>query len=151
MTVIDNVYDEGRYDGVRRKRLFAFLMDFTAVTLLSIAAGVLVFFLGIVTLGLAWGLYGIIFPIVAVLYSGMSIGNRSATPGMRAMGIAFHMENGERPGFLQGAFHVVMFYVLGTFLTPLVLLVSFFNPRKRLFHDMLIGATVENVSVPQFH
>jgi uncharacterized RDD family membrane protein YckC len=138
------LYDTRRFDGVRRKRIFAFLMDFTAVTLLSIGAGVLVFFLGIVTLGLAWGLYGVIFPIVAVIYSGMSVSSYGGTPGMRMMGLVFRTETGEPAGFVTGAAHVVLFYVTVTFLTPLVLLVSLFNSRKRLLQDILIGATVEN-------
>ncbi|MGQ4272563.1 RDD family protein [Terrihabitans sp. B22-R8] len=145
MSTTYDVYDAQRLDGVRRKRIFAFLMDFTAVLLLSFGAGIIVFFLGIVTLGLAWGLYGAIIPIVAVFYSGFSIAGSSATPGMRAMGLVFRTESGAPPNFLQGGVHVILFYLTATFLTPLVLLVSLFNSRKRLLHDMLIGATVENV------
>jgi uncharacterized RDD family membrane protein YckC len=146
MTTIENqtAYPVARVDGVRRKRIWAFLIDFTIVTLLWILACVVVAILGVFTLGLAWLLYGAVWPIVAVLYSGMSISSRGATPGMRAMGLVFRMETGERPGFLQGAIHVILFYVSVTFLTPLILLVSLFNGRKRLLHDMLIGATVEN-------
>ena len=145
MTVTHPNFSEvARVDGVRRKRIVAFLVDFTAVTILWLIACVVIGVLGVLTLGLAWLLYGAVFPVVAVLYSGISIGNRGATPGMRAAGLAFRLENGERPSFLQGAIHVILFYVSVTFLTPLILLVSFFNSRKRLLHDMVIGATVEN-------
>lgn len=138
-------YDIARLDGVRRKRIFAFLIDFTIVCLLWLLACAVVFVLGVVTLGLAWLLYGAVFPIVAVLYSGISIANRGATPGMRAMGLVFRTETGEPPNFVQGAAHVILFYVSVTFLTPLILVISLFNARKRLLHDMLIGATVENI------
>lgn len=144
MTAIEQSYDFARVDGVRRKRIMAFLIDFTLVLLISFAVGVIVFFLGLITLGLGWALYGGIIPAVAIVYSGISIANRAATPGMRAAGLVFRMETGERPGFLQGAIHVILFYVSVTFLTPLILLVSFFNSRKRLLHDMLIGAVIEN-------
>lgn len=144
MTAYEPTYDLARVDGVRRKRIMAFLIDFTLVLLISFAVGVIVFFLGLITLGLGWALYGGIIPAVAIFYSGISIANRAATPGMRAAGLVFRLETGERPGFLQGAIHVILFYVSVTFLTPLILLVSFFNSRKRLLHDMLIGAVIEN-------
>ncbi len=144
MTAYENIYPVARVDAVRRKRAIAFLIDFTIVTLLWLVACVIIGILGVVTLGLAWLLYGAVFPVIAVLYSGISIANRGGTPGMRAVGVTFRLETGERPGFLQGAVHVILFYVSVTFLTPLVLLVSLFNGRKRLLHDMLVGATVEN-------
>jgi uncharacterized RDD family membrane protein YckC len=146
MTTIENrnTYPVARVDGVRRKRMIAFLIDFTIVTILWAIACVIIGILGVFTLGLAWLLYGAVFPVVAVFYSGLAISGRGATPGMRAVGLTFRMETGEQPGFLQGAIHVILFYVSVTFLTPLVLLVSLFNGRKRLLHDMLIGATVEN-------
>lgn len=144
MTTYDNPYPVARLDSVRRKRIIAFLIDFTLVTILWLVACAIIFVLGVFTLGLAWLLYGAVFPIVAILYSGMTISSRGATPGMRALGLAFRMETGERPNFWQGAFHVILFYVSVTFLTPFILLVSLFNARKRLLHDMLIGATVEN-------
>ncbi|MFC5067963.1 RDD family protein [Flaviflagellibacter deserti] len=144
MTTLDSAYDHSRLDGVRRKRMLAFLVDFTCICILWLIACVVVGFLGIITLGLAWLLYGAVFPIVAVLYSGISISNRSATPGMRAAGLIFRSETGEPPSFIQGAAHVILFYVTVTFLTPLILVISLFNSRKRLLHDMLIGVTVEN-------
>jgi uncharacterized RDD family membrane protein YckC len=148
MTETITLNDDIRYDAVRRRRMLAFVFDFTIVALLSLAVGVLVFFLGIITLGLAWLLYGGIFPLVAIVYSGMTVGGEhSATVGMRAAGLITRRENGGRPDFIQGAAHVILFYVSVTFLTPLILLVSLFNSRKRMLHDMLVGITVENRSL----
>jgi uncharacterized RDD family membrane protein YckC len=144
MTTYDNSFSAARLDSVRRKRIIAFLIDFTLVTLLWLVACAVIFVLGIFTLGLAWLLYGAVFPIVAILYSGTAIANRSATPGMRALGLIFRMDTGEKPNFWQGAFHVILFYVTASFTGGLILLVSLFNSRKRLLHDILIGATVEN-------
>jgi uncharacterized RDD family membrane protein YckC len=145
MTATYTLADDSRFDAVRRRRMLAFLVDFTIVALLSLAVGVLVFFLGVITLGLAWLLYGGIFPVVAILYSGMTVGGEhSATVGMRAAGLITRRESGGRPDFIQGAAHVILFYVSISFLTPLILLVSLFNSRKRMLHDMLVGITVEN-------
>jgi uncharacterized RDD family membrane protein YckC len=145
MTAIETIYEPRLLDGVRRKRIVAFLIDFAIVCSLSLVAGIVVFFLGIVTLGLAWLLYGGIFPVVAILYSGMTIGSpRHATLGMRAAGLVFRLDGGQAPGFAYGAAHVILFYVTVTFLTPFILLISLFNSRKRALHDILVGATVEN-------
>lgn len=139
------IESSARYDSVRRRRMMAFLVDFTIVALLSLAAGVVVFFLGILTLGLAWLAYGGIFPVVAILYSGMTVGgSRSATYGMRAMGLVARRDGGGKPDFIQGAVHVILFYVSVTFLTPFILLISLFNERKRALHDMVAGMSVEN-------
>jgi uncharacterized RDD family membrane protein YckC len=129
---------------VRRKRIIAFLIDFTMVCLLALLAYLVITILVIPTLGLALFLYAPVIPVVPILYSGISIANRSATPGMRAAGLVFRTETGEKPGFLQGAFHVILFYLSISFTGGLVLLLTFFTPRKRLLHDMIIGATVEN-------
>jgi uncharacterized RDD family membrane protein YckC len=134
-----------RFDGVRRKRIAAFLVDFVLVTLISAALWVVVAVLGIFTFGLAWLLLGAIFPAVAILYAGGTIGGPfSATPGMRLAGLAFRLDDGGRPDFLYGAAHLVLFYLSVSFLTPFILLVSLFASRKRLLHDMVIGVVIEN-------
>jgi uncharacterized RDD family membrane protein YckC len=134
-----------RFDGVRRKRIAAFLVDFVLVTLISAALWVIVAVLGIFTFGLAWLLLGAIFPAVAILYAGATVGGPfSATPGMRLAGLVFRLDDGGRPDFLYGAAHLVLFYLSVSFLTPFILLVSLFASRKRLLHDMVIGIVIEN-------
>lgn len=146
MTAVDHrpAYDLARLDGVRRKRILAFLIDFTFVCVLMVLAYLAVTILLIPTLGLSFFLYGLVFPVVPILYSGFSIASSSATPGMRTTGLLFRTETGEKPGFLHGAMHVILFYLSVSFTGGLILLLTFFNSRKRLIHDMLIGATVEN-------
>lgn len=69
------------YSGVLSRRVFAFLIDYAIVLLLCIPAAVIVFFLGVITLGLGFFLYPALFVIVAVLYFGMTLGGPSqATP-----------------------------------------------------------------------
>ena len=41
-----------------------------------------------------------------------------------------------------------LYWVTVSFLTPLVLLVAFFNDRRRLLHDMLVGTIVINNPAP---
>lgn len=132
------------YSGVLSRRVFAFVIDYMLVALLWIPAAVVVFFLGILTLGLGWLLYPILFFIVAGLYFGMSLaGAAQATPGMRAMGIAMVRLDGRKLDFVTAIAHLALFWILNSILTPLILLAGLFIERSRLVHDLLLGtATV---------
>ncbi|AAK86964.1 membrane protein [Agrobacterium tumefaciens] len=131
------------YSGVLSRRIFAFLIDYAIVLLLCIPAAVIVFFLGVITLGLGWFLFPALFVIVAVLYFGVSLGGPSqATPGMRAMGIAMARMDGRRIDFLLATVHIVLFWVINSVLTPLILLAGLFTERSRLVHDFLLGTVI---------
>ncbi|CUX51017.1 MULTISPECIES: RDD family protein [Agrobacterium] len=131
------------YSGVLSRRVFAFLIDYAIVLLLCIPAAVIVFFLGVITLGLGFFLYPALFVIVAVLYFGVSLGGPSqATPGMRAMGIAMARMDGQRIDFLLATVHIVLFWIINSVLTPLILLAGLFTERSRLVHDFLLGTVI---------
>lgn len=131
------------YSGVLSRRVFAFLIDYAIVLLLCIPAAVIVFFLGVITFGLGWFLFPALFVIVAVLYFGMTLGGPSqATPGMRAMGIAMARMDGRQIDFLLSTVHIVLFWVINSVLTPLILLAGLFTERSRLVHDFLLGTVI---------
>lgn len=131
------------YSGVLSRRVFAFLIDYAIVLLLCIPAAVIVFFLGVITLGLGFFLYPALFVIVAVLYFGATLsGPSQATPGMRSMGIAMARMDGRRIDFLLATVHIVLFWVVNSVLTPLILLAGLFTERSRLVHDFLLGTVM---------
>ncbi|KJF69336.1 RDD family protein [Rhizobium nepotum] len=131
------------YSGVLSRRVFAFLIDYAIVLLLCIPAAVIVFFLGVITLGLGFFLYPALFVIVAVLYFGATLsGSSQATPGMRSMGIAMARMDGRRIDFLLAIVHIVLFWVINSVLTPLILLAGLFTERSRLVHDFLLGTVM---------
>lgn len=135
------------YSGVLSRRVFAFIIDYAIVLLLCIPAAVIVFFLGVITLGLGFFLYPVLFIIVAVLYFGMTLASSSqATPGMRAVGIAMARTDGRRIDFLTSTVHIVLFWVINSVLTPLILLAGLFTERSRLVHDMLLGTVIVRTS-----
>lgn len=131
------------YSGVLSRRVLAFIIDYALVLMLCIPAAVVVFFLGILTLGLGWFLYPALFVIVALIYFGMTVGGRAqASPGMRVMGIAVARLDGRRIDFMTAVVHMVLFWILNSVLTPLILLAGLFIERSRLIHDLLLGTVV---------
>jgi uncharacterized RDD family membrane protein YckC len=132
--------DYRAYSGVLSRRVFAFIIDYVLVALLWIPAAVVVFFIGVITLGLGFMLYPVLFLLVAAVYFGLSLGGPSqATPGMKAMGIAMVRVDGQKIDFMTAMVHLVLFWIINSVLTPLILLVGLFTDRSRLVHDLLIG------------
>lgn len=128
------------YQGVLSRRVMAFIIDYAIVGLLWIPAAVVVFFLGILTFGLGFFLYPVLFAGLAMLYFGMTVGGaKQASPGMSMMGLAIARTDGRPMDFLTAIVHLVIFWIANALLTPLVLLVGLFTDRGRLLHDLLIG------------
>lgn len=128
------------YDGVRTRRIVAFLLDATVILVLMLLASLVITVLGIFTLGLGWLLLPLVWPMVAILYTVFTLGGPySATPGMRAAGIEMRTWYGAPMYPLLALVHSVGFWLSVSVLTPFVLLVSLFSPRKRLLHDILAG------------
>jgi uncharacterized RDD family membrane protein YckC len=129
-----------RYEGVRTRRSFAFLVDAAVVLFLMLVASMVIAVLGVFTLGLGWLLFPAVWPLVAILYTVLTLGGpASATPGMRFMGIEIRTARGERMDYALALLHALGFWFSVTLLTPLILLVSLFTPRKQLLHDLALG------------
>lgn len=131
------------YDGVRTRRVMAFLVDYLIVGLLLIPFAILVFLLGILTLGIGWMLFAILGPAVALIYVWNTLGGRNqATTGMRMMGIRLDRLDGRPVDGMLAVVHSVLFWAGNVVLTPLILLVTLFSDRKRAAHDLLLGTVV---------
>jgi uncharacterized RDD family membrane protein YckC len=142
--IVNGRLDDARlYDGVRSRRIFAFLIDYLIVLLLMIPFGIVVFLLGILTLGLGWMLFGALFPLVAIFYVWNTLGGaEQATVGMRMMNVRLERLDGRRVDGLFAVVHSVLFWAANAILTPLILIVSLFADRKRALHDLLLGTVV---------
>jgi uncharacterized RDD family membrane protein YckC len=136
------------FEGVLSRRLLAFFIDVVIVAVPVMAAAVVIFLFGIVTLGLGWMLFWLLSPasvIWALAYYGLTMGSAaSATIGMRAMDIEIRTWYGAPAYFLLGAVHTVVYWVSVSVLTPFILLVGLFNGRRRLLHDILVGTVLIN-------
>jgi uncharacterized RDD family membrane protein YckC len=128
------------YAGVRSRRAFAFLIDFAMILALMVVAYVVIAVVGVFTLGLLWFLLPAVWPVVAILYSALTLGGPySATPGMRFMGIEIRNIRGVRIDYAIALFHALGFWFSIAILTPLILLVALFTSRKQLLHDLILG------------
>jgi uncharacterized RDD family membrane protein YckC len=136
------------FDGVLARRVIAFIIDFIIISIPVVLAAMFIFAFGIVTLGLGFALYWLLpsaTVIWAMLYFGFTLGGwASATIGMRVMDLEMRTWYGAPAYFVLGAVHAIFFWISVSVLTPLILVVGFFNPRKRLLHDILVGAVLIN-------
>lgn len=142
----DPVTQPQLFQGVIGKRFIAFIIDAAIIFFLTVLAYVAVAVLGIVTLGLAWLLFGLVFPAVGLGYNAVTIGGRnSATVGQRMMGLEVRMWYGAKVTPLIAAFHALLFWFSLVVFFP-ILLWAFFDQRKRCLHDILAGVVVINRS-----
>jgi uncharacterized RDD family membrane protein YckC len=131
------------YEGVRTRRIFAFLIDYCIIALLLIPFAILVAILGVLTLGLGWMLFSILGPAVALIYVWNTLGgSNQATVGMKMMGIRLDRLDGRPVDGLIAVVHTVLFWAGNVILTPLILLATLFLDRKRTVHDLLLGTVV---------
>ncbi|TIT23535.1 MAG: RDD family protein [Mesorhizobium sp.] len=141
--ITSRLEDVRAYEGVRTRRILAFVIDYFIVALLTIPFAILVFLFGLLTLGLGWMLFSILVPAVAILYIWNTLGSKDqATTGMKVMGIRLDRLDGSPIDGLTAVVHSVLFWAGNVILSPLVLLVSLFSDRKRTLHDLLLGTVV---------
>jgi uncharacterized RDD family membrane protein YckC len=136
------------FEGVLARRVVAFVIDFLIIAMPVVLAAMFIFAFGIITLGLGFALYWLLSPatvIWALVYFGVTLGGpRSATIGMRVMDLEMRTWYGAPAYFVLGAVHAVVFWLSVSMLSPFILLVCFFNERRRLLHDILLGTVVIN-------
>ncbi len=136
------------FEGVLARRVVAFMIDFLVIAAPIVLGAMFIFAFGIVTLGLGWALYWLLPPasvIWAIVYFGVTLGGpRSATIGMRVMDLEMRTWYGTPSYFVLGAVHAIAFWFSISALTPFILLVCFFNQRRRLLHDIALGTVVIN-------
>jgi uncharacterized RDD family membrane protein YckC len=144
----DPVMNPEFFEGVLARRLLAFVIDLIILAMPVVFLAMFIFVIGVVTFGLGFIFYALLTPMMvlwALFYYGITLGSRhSATIGMRAMDIEMRTWYGSPAYFVLGAVHAVVFWITVSVFTPLILLVCFFNERRRCLHDMLVGTVIIN-------
>lgn len=147
----DPVANPELFEGVLARRVVAFIIDFLIIAVPVVLAAMFIFAFGLVTLGLGWALFWLLSPLSvlwALFYYGITFGSpSSATIGMRVMDLEMRTWYGSPAYFVLGAVHAIGFWLSVSFLTPFILLVCFFNSRRRLLHDIALGTVVVNSEI----
>jgi uncharacterized RDD family membrane protein YckC len=147
-----HAYDPARnpelFEGVLARRVVAFFIDLAIIVVPILVAWLFIFLFGLLTFGLGWILFWLLSPaavIWALVYYGTTFGSPpSATIGMRLMDLEMRTWYGAPAYFVLGAVHAIVYWITVSALTPLILVVGFFNERRRLLHDILVGTVVIN-------
>lgn len=135
----DRYNDWRLFEGVRTRRILAFLIDYAMVIFLIVISVPVIFLLGFATFGAAWLLYTILAPLVALTYIGWTVGGPAqATIGMRLAGIRLERYDGRRIDFITAVVHAVLFWASAAIFAPL-LLAPLFLEHKRTLHDLALG------------
>lgn len=125
-------------EGVRSRRIVAWLIDIVAIAALTWLFGLLMVVLSLPTFGVSFALAPLL-AFVGVFYSGLTVsGSGCGTWGMQAMGLQATGRDGSRLDFIVAAGHALLFYLL----TPVFTVVSLFNAEKRTLHDFLTGVVI---------
>jgi len=136
------------FEGVLARRVIAFLIDVVIIALPMALIALFILIFGLVTFGLGWALFFLFYPIGvlwALFYYGATLGGPySATVGMRVMDIEMRTWYGAPAYFVLGAVHAIIYWISVSVLTPLILVVCLFNDRRRLLHDIVLGAVIIN-------
>lgn len=132
-----------RFDGVRTKRIIAYIIDLICIAVLTFAAGICAFFLGILSFGALTPLLGIILALIPIGYHTYTIGSaKNGTIGMQMMDLEVYLEDGREPDFISAFFHSGIFYASMMLTSGFIILVSLFNDKGKLLHDYLTGSGV---------
>src|SRR5262245_27177418 len=130
----DPVANPELYEGVLVRRSIAFLIDIIIIAVPVLLAALFVFVFGLITLGLGWVLFKLLWPatvIWAVVYYGLTFGSAaSATIGMRVMELEMRTWYGAPAYFVLGAVNGLLYWVKISFLTPVIMLIVFLDVRR---------------------
>jgi uncharacterized RDD family membrane protein YckC len=135
--------DRQFYDGVPARRLVAWCIDLAVVLALSL---VLVPVFGILTLGLGFFVAPLVFMAISFVYRVATLSARSATWGMRLMGIELRRGDGRRLDPLFAFLHVGLY--TATIALPLLALGSIIavliTRYQQTLPDLALGTTAIN-------
>ena len=100
--------DRQFYEGVQSRRLAAWVIDLFVILLAGVPVA-LVF--GLATFGFGFALFPLVVAGVGFVYRTLTIAERSATWGMRVMGIELRRHDGTRFDLTTAALHTAIYSV----------------------------------------
>ncbi|SCA55107.1 conserved membrane hypothetical protein [Candidatus Terasakiella magnetica] len=134
------------YDGISQKRIIAYVIDFIVCFALGAVGVVIAAIVGVMSFGLLFAPMMALFALIPIVYHTVLIGSsKSATFGMRFVGIRVYRTDGQRPEMTQAFIQSALFFLTVPPTSFFILLVCLFNIRRRCLHDILAGTLVLNI------
>jgi len=127
------------YAGVMSKRLVAWGVDMVCVAALTVAGVVLTAFVGLFFLPLIW-------LVMDAGYRTVTLANRSATLGMRLMGVEFRDREGRHFDLAHAGLHTLGYLMSMSFVLPQIVSVVLMltGARRQSLTDIVIGSALIN-------
>lgn len=127
------------YDGIPSKRLIAWVIDVALILIVMI-------FLSIVTLTLAFWLWPIFWVATSFIYRSLTIGAGSATLGMRMMNIELRGPTGARLTGNEAMMHSGIYLLCASFFLPQILSITMIvlGQRNQSLPDIFMGTAAIN-------
>ena len=127
------------YDGVLVKRTLAWGIDIALITAMTVLAGLL-------TLTVGFFLWPLFFVAIGLLYRIATLSGRSATWGMRLMGVELRGHDGARFDPMQAVIYVLGYYGSVAFVLPALASIGtmLITDRRQGLTDMLLGSAAIN-------
>ena len=136
------MFAPGLTEGVLWRRFWAWIIDIVFIAVLATVAWLAMFALGILTLGLGFGLM-VLLPVLPLAYHTLFLASgRSATPGQSLLGLVVRRDRDMGPPDLVQAivFTGGLWLTLSVGVWPLA--IALFTHRRRALHDILSGLVV---------
>ncbi len=135
----DPEMDSQFYENVPSRRLVAWVFD-------GIITFGITFIIGIFTIGIGFFIFPFIWLVVGLLYRTFTIASKSATWGMRIVGIEFRDKDGQKLSTKLALLHTLIFIIgTGFFFVQILSIVLILTSRYgQSVQDMILGTTAIN-------
>lgn len=144
-----NARDPRFYESIVLLRVLGYFMDVVFLAILTGLVGLVLWIIGILSLGLLMPLVAVGIAILPLAYHTLTIGAYGATPGMRLLGLEVrNIEDGSSPDYIQAFVMTALFYLSIGVTSWIILIVAFFNERRRLMHDFFSSLVVVRRTPP---
>lgn len=143
-TWIDPLQKPDLYDGLLSRRIFAYIIDIFLIFWIVIAAKIGVAIFSVLSFFILTPLLVTLLAFIPLAYHTFTIsGPRSATPGMRLMGLsAYDYTTGQRPNMLQALITTILFYITVAGTGGIILFWPLFHAQRRTIHDIFSNIIV---------
>ena len=140
------------FEGVLQRRVIAYLIDLSAIIVITLVLAVVGLIAGFFSLGLGWLTIPILVPVGILAYYATTLGSpRRATLGMAAMDLVLTPTRGRPLDGWRVLIHPLVFWITVWVAWPISLAFALFTPRREMVHDLIAGTLMLRRSPMERH